>query len=142
MIWATPADIRAYLDDPEGDEAVLQREIDAAVRTLGPKTLRLPLVDDTDRVLDAEQRGHVVAAVGELIRARRARAAKQAATGGLLDIVEQGGSIASATLKVDGGARAGGSGVRDPYANDRVLPSAVLDAMLAAGLVGGSVPTW
>lgn len=147
MIWATVAEVRNYLDDgdiPTGtqDEQV-QHAINKAVRSLTTRVLWWPELDDADEhVVDAEQRGHVVAAVAETVRARYAARALETAVGGagLVELLAGGGSITASKLTVSGGSR-GTGGARIGTGADTVPPEAV-EALLAAGMVGGSVASW
>ncbi|OZM73976.1 hypothetical protein CFN78_06725 [Amycolatopsis antarctica] len=142
MIWATPAEVTAYLD---ADPSVTQREVDKAVRTIEPKTVRRPRLDpDTLRAEDETVRGHLVAAVAELIAARRTRAAQDAALdqigGGAGALLAEGGSISTNTLTVAGPRTAGGNArSRD---DDGRLPMAVIEALAAAYVIGGGVASW
>lgn len=134
-MWATAAEVTSYL---ELDEPVAQHDIDKAVRTLEPKCLRMPLVGDDERALDETIRSHLIAAVAELIGHRRATAARDASLGGHADLIDRGGSIDAGTLKVSGSANRNGTG----YDRAAILPAAVFDALLCAGVIGGSVPSW
>lgn len=149
MIWATVAEVRAYLDDgdiPTGtsDEQV-QRAIDKAVRSLTTRVVWWPVLDDADEhVVDAAKRADVVAAVAETVKARYASRtlADQVGGTGVVELLAGGGSITAGKLAVSGGSRgSGGSGARIGSAADSV-PSAAIDALLAAGMVGGSAPSW
>lgn len=145
MIWATVAEVRDYLrtgDIPTGEsDELVQREIDKAVRSLTTKVVWWPELDDADEhVADVEQRAHVVAAVAETVKARYESRALETAVGGagLVRLLDRGGSITAGKLAVSGGSRSGGSA---PVREDTVPPAAV-EALLAAGMVGGSAPSW
>lgn len=147
MIWATVAEVRAYLADggiPAGtsDEQV-QRTLDRAVRSLTTRVMWWPELDDDDeRAADADVRGHLVAAVAETVRARYEQRALTDAVGGagLVEVIAAGGSITAGKLSVSGGTRGTGS-ARIGAGADTVPPEAA-EALLAAGVVGGSVPSW
>lgn len=150
MVWATTPEVRAVFalqgaalgDDewpalPE-DDAVLDVQIESAARVLGIKVIRWPVLDDDDRPEDTEQRGHVVMAVCEVIRDRlRARAAA-AAVGGqaMAEVIAGGGRVKAGNLEVQGGNNGGG------LAGKSRVPIDAYTALAAAGLIGGSVPTW
>lgn len=144
MIWATTAEVRDYLDEEDlpadYPEDKLQRDIDKAVRTLVPKVLRWPIVDDdTDRPAEEGTRNEVIAAVAELIKYRREQLAAAAALGGAgtAEVLAAGGSISAGKTSVSGGrgAKVG------RYSSNR-LPCETLDALLNADMIGGGVPTW
>jgi hypothetical protein len=139
MIWATVEDIRAELDNNPDDDAAVQREIDRAVRTLDGIAIRYPRLNTDQRADDTKTRADVVAAVAELIQSRRDRVKAKAATPGL-EIVERGGSIKSATLTVDAGARSSSSG--SGADRDSLVPASAIEALQAAGMIGGSVASW
>lgn len=144
MIWATVAEVREYLRDggiPAGttDEQV-QHTINKAVRALTTKVTWWPVLDDADEhVEDAEQRAHVIAAVAETVRARYAARALETAVGGagLVELLAGGGAVTASKLSVSGGSRATGK-ARIGVGAGTVPPEAV-EALLAAGMVGGSV---
>ncbi|PXY20315.1 hypothetical protein [Prauserella endophytica] len=146
MIWATTADIREYLGEDlptDYPEAQLQRDIDAAVRTLRGKILRWPPIDETtQRAEDAEVRRDIVAAVGEVVRAKLEQRKTQAALGGLAEIVERGGRVKAGKLEVDGTASGGGAANGVGYGRETLLPWPAVEALASAGLIGGSVATW
>jgi hypothetical protein len=151
MVWATVAEVRAVfaaqqaaLGDvewpplPEADAAV-QVLVDSATRHLAAKVIRWPILDDTDRAEDTEQRGHIVQAVAETIRARLAskKADDDAAAqlGSLVGIVSGGGRIKAGNLEVQGGAGVGA------VSKSRIPLDAIM-CLQAAGLIGGSVAKW
>ncbi|ALG07667.1 hypothetical protein [Kibdelosporangium phytohabitans] len=143
MIWATPAEVREYLREElpaDYPEEALSRDIDKAVRSMVPRVLRWPTVDDdTDRPADTQVRDYVIAAVAELIAFRRGQdaAAEELGGAGTAEVLAAGGSITAGKLSVSGGrgARVG------RYTADR-LPQETIDALLAADMIGGSVSTW
>ncbi|GAB3472020.1 hypothetical protein [Actinophytocola sediminis] len=154
MIWATVAEVRAHCEAqtsawgvdewpalPEDDPAV-QAMIDTATRALIPKVIRWPILGDDDRAEDEEQRGHLVVAVCEVIRDRLRAKAVAAAVGGqvAVDVVAAGGRIKASQLEVQGGSGSGGSS--GWTARRARLPLEAYDALSAAGLIGGSVPSW
>jgi hypothetical protein len=151
MIWATPDEVRgrfaayqAALGEaewpplPEADAAV-QVLIESASRHLGTKVIRWPILDDDDRVEDEQDRVHVELAVCEVIRARlQAKVADDAATaqlGPLAGVVAGGGRVKAGSLEVQGG------GSSSTSSSGRVPLDAIM-CLQAAGLIGGSVPTW
>lgn len=147
MIWATVAEVRNYLDDddiPAGTEdAAVQKMIDRCVRTLDSKVIRLPVLDeDTDRAAEEAQRGHIVAAVAETVRARYAARALEQQLGGaeMVEIIAAGGSIKAQSLAIAGGSSSS-RGAKVGQAADR-LPIEAVEALLAANLIGGGVATW
>lgn len=150
MVWATVAEVRAVFDAeaaalgtverpalPAVDAAV-QTLIDSAARILGTKVIRWPILDDTDRPEDTEQRGHVVQAVAEVIRdrLRQTRAVVEVGGTGAAQIIAAGGRVKAGNLEVQGGNNSGWLGGRS------WVPIDAYTAMAAAGLIGGSVPTW
>jgi hypothetical protein len=143
MIWATVAEVRAHpdVDIPEGvTDEQLQARINQCVRKLIPKILRWPVLDDeTDRAADEEQRGHIAAAVAELVRAHyeTKRVKDELGGTGAARVIASGGEVAAGKLRVRGGS----TGV-DLDENSNVLPAAVVDALLCADLIGGGVPSW
>jgi hypothetical protein len=154
MIWATVDEVRAHVEAqtaawgtdewpalPAEDDAV-QTMVDSAVRALVPKVIRWPILDDTDRAEDEEQRGHLVVAVCEVIRERQRATATAAAVGGqaAVDVVAAGGRIKAGNLEVQGGARGAGSG--GWTARRSTLPIEAVDALAAANLIGGGVAAW
>ncbi|SER95163.1 hypothetical protein SAMN05216188_11849 [Lentzea xinjiangensis] len=149
MIWATVAEVRGYLDAgdiPAGTEdSAVQRMIDRCARTLGAKVLRWPVLDEeTDRAADEEQRGHIVAAVAETVKARfeAQQLAQQLGGEGLTEVIAAGGSVTAGKLSVSGGSKSGGSGgAKIGRSADRV-PVEAIEALLAANLLGGGVPSW
>ncbi|MBP2331226.1 hypothetical protein JOF56_011611 [Kibdelosporangium banguiense] len=143
MIWATTAEVRDYLSDDDilpadYDEATLQRDIDKAVRKMATQILRWPCLNEDDRPDDEKVRKDVIAAVAELIKYRREQAAAAEALGGAgtAEILKAGGSISAGKTSVSGGkgAKVG------RYAD--TLPCDTVEALEAAGMIGGSVPTW
>lgn len=154
MIWATVDEVRDWWGDqqvalgvtwpdlPASDPAV-QMLVDSASRTLGAKIVRWPVLDDDDRAEDEAQRGHLVVAVGEVIRARREAAAAVGSLGGVgaAAVIAGGGSITAGKLSVSGGSKQSGGGVRVGESAVQV-PIAAYDALSAAGLIGGSVASW
>lgn len=144
MIWATVADVRGYLrqdEIPAGeDDQQVQREVDRAVRSLVTRVLWWPELDDDERVLDTARRADVVAAVAETVRASYERRTLEASVGGagLARLLDRGGSVTAGKLSVSGGSRSGGSAP----ARESAVPDEALDALLAAGLTGGSVASW
>lgn len=148
MIWATTSEVRAVftahtaalgVDEwpplPEADAAV-QVLVDNAVRSLIPKVIRWPILDDTDRPEDAEQRGHVIQAVCEVIRDRLLSKAMVAELGGrgAAEVIASGGRVKAGNLEVQGGS---GTWLT---ARSRI-PIDAYTALAAAGMIGGSVPT-
>jgi len=154
MIWATVLEVRHWWAEqqdalgvtwaalPQADGPV-QMLIDSASRTLGAKIVRWPVLDDDERAEDLEQRGHLVVAVGEVIRARREAAAAVDSLGGVgaAAVIAGGGSITAGKLSVSGGGKQGSGGSRVGEAAITV-PIAAYDALQAAGLIGGSVASW
>jgi hypothetical protein len=141
MVWATVPEVREYLGDrlpSTVSDGEVEKAITRAVRTLAPKVLRIPVLGDTDRPEDDDIAAHVVAAVGEIIAAHRDRDAASTQLGGMLGIVEQGGRIKAGSLEVDGTVTGGGGG----YGRESVLPWPAVEALQAAGMVGGGVSTW
>jgi hypothetical protein len=154
MIWATVTEVRAWWENqqtalgvtwtdlPSSDPAV-QILIDSAARTLGTRVIRWPVLDDAgERAVDAVQRGHIVVAVGEVIRARREAVEVTAALGGAgaAAVIAGGGSITASKLSVSGSKQSGG-GVQVGESAVTV-PLAAYDALSAANLIGGSVASW
>ena len=150
MIWATPAEVRAVFAAhaealgstewpalPEGDAAV-QVLVDHATRVLALKAIRWPLLDDDDRPEDTEQRGHVVQAVCEVIRDRLLSKAMVAELGGrgAAEVISGGGRVKAGNLEVQGG------GSSRWLADRSRVPVDAYAALAAAGMIGGSVPTW
>ncbi|WP_285610551.1 hypothetical protein [Actinokineospora globicatena] len=147
MIWATVAEVRTYLSDTTllagVDDAAVGRHVDRAVRSLVPLVLRWPELDEeTDRPAEEDARASVVAAVAETIRVRREADQATVALGGpgAVEVIAAGGGISAGTLTVSGGSRTGGGARIGQRA--QAVPIAAVDALLAAGMVGGSVPTW
>jgi len=153
MIWATVAEVRAWWGNQQaalgvtwtalpGSDPAVQMLIDSAARTLGAKVVRWPVLDDDERAEDTVQRGHLVVAVGEVIRARRAAVEVEAELGGAAAaaVIAGGGSITASKLAVSGGSKTGG-GVRVGESAVAV-PLAAYDALSAAELIGGSVSSW
>lgn len=144
MIWATVGEVRAYLDGGEipagtSDEQV-QHAINKAVRSLATRVVWWPVLDDADEhVEDADQRAHVVAAVAETVKARYAARALETAVGGagLVELLAGGGSVTASKLSVSGGSR--GAGGARIGAGAGTVPPEALEALLAAGMIGGSV---
>lgn len=144
MIWATVAEVRDHLNLPaDVTDTEVQRLIDTASRTLETKIIRWPVLNDTERAEDEQQRAHLVAAVAETIRARRDNDAAVAQLGGsgVAAVIAAGGTITASKLTVSGGSRRGGSGVAVGASAPRV-PIEAYEALQAAGLIGGSVPSW
>lgn len=147
MIWATPGEVRTYLDDDEIPENTsdekLQAMIDRCARTLGAKVIRWPVLDDdTDRAADEQQRKDIVAAVAEVVKARYAAKSLEQQLGGeaIVEVIASGGSIKAQSLAVAGGS-SNSRGAKIGQAADRV-PLPAIEALLAANLIGGGVPTW
>ncbi len=145
MIWATTDDVRTYLRTSLPDTVLdedLARDIERAARTLDAKVIRWPVLDEnTGRALDVGQRGHIVAAVSEVIRARRKAEALEEALGGdgIVEIIAAGGSIKAQSLSVSGGSKSGGGGGALIGKAANRLPAEAVEALQAAGLIGGSV---
>jgi hypothetical protein len=146
MIWATVADVRAYPDSgipaATSDDQV-QAAINRAVRSLAVRVVWWPVLDeDTDRAEDEETRGHIVAAVAETMRARYEAQALTTAVGGagLVELLAAGGSVTAGKLSVSGGSR--GSGAARVGAGAGTVPAEAVEALLAAGMIGGSVASW
>lgn len=141
MVWATITEVREYLGhrlpSTVTDDQV-DKLITKAVRSLSPKVLRIPPLDEQDRPADEDVKGHVVAAVGEVVAARRAEEQTDGTLGAMSDVLEHGGSITAGSLTVDGPAR----GKQTGYGRGRLLPFAAVEALQAAHMVGGSVPAW
>jgi hypothetical protein len=147
MIWATVAEIRTYRNaavaaDPGATwpelaaaDAAVQTLIESAARRLAGMVIRWPVLDDEDRAEDTVQRGHLVAAVAETIRGRLRASATDAALGGMSALIAAGGKIKADNLEITGAAGA-------VVGETRTIPVDALDALAAAGLIGGSVPTW
>jgi hypothetical protein len=156
MIWATVAEVRQWWTDQQDALGVawpalpltdppVQMLVDSASRTLGAKIVRWPVLDeDTERAEDEAQRGHLVVAVGEVIRARREAAAAVDALGGggAAAVIAGGGSITASKLSVSGGSKQGGGGGVRVGESALQVPIAAYDALMAAGLIGGSVASW
>ncbi|MDQ3577549.1 MAG: hypothetical protein M3443_08090 [Actinomycetota bacterium] len=126
------------------DDAEVQGHIDRAVRRLVTTIIRWPVVDDTtDRADDTDIQGHVIAAVGEVISARRQADLAAVEVGGnaAAEIIAAGGSVKAGSLAVSGSSNGSGGGAR-LGSRASVLPVEAVEALLAAGMVGGSVPTW
>lgn len=148
LIWATVQDVRDYLGDdlpaaPEVSDAVVQRHIDKITRALEATIIRWPEIDDTtERAADEAVRGHMVAAVAETVARRREDEQLDAALGGMSPILEAGGSVSTGKLTVSTVGRAGGS--RGAAVGDRAvrLPIDAVEALSAAGLIGGGVASW
>lgn len=149
MIWATPGEVRAYLEEDDIPELVTDEQLLAVIeqcaRTLTTKVIRWPVLDEeTDRAEDAEQREHIVAAVAETVKARyQAKKLEQQLGGtGLVEVIAAGGSVTAGKLSVSGGSKSGGSGgAKIGQSADR-LPVEAREALLAANLIGGSAPSW
>ncbi|MFJ8815424.1 hypothetical protein [Amycolatopsis thermoflava] len=150
MIWATLSEVREYLGSDLPDQypdSSLQRDIEKAVRTLAAKVIRQPALDDDDRPEDPEVRANVVAAVAEQIRHRRKldsdAAALDGALGGMADILRAGGSISTKTLSASGASRSGTSGASQRAIEvENRLSLDTIEALVAAGMLGGSVAAW
>jgi len=156
VIWATVAEVRGWWADQQAALGVtwpalpaadgpVQMLIDSAARTLGARVVWWPVLDeDTDRAADAVQRGHLVVAVGETIRARREAAQSVVALGGTgaAAIIAAGGTITASKLTVSGGSRSAGGGGAAVGEQAVRIPAAAWDALAEAGLIGGSVPSW
>lgn len=149
MIWATPGEVRAYLEDGDIPETTtdeqLQATIDRCVRTLTTKVIRWPVLDEeTDRAADEEQRGHIVAAVAETVKARYEAKTLESQLGGtgLTEVIAAGGSVTAGKLSVSGGSKSGGSGGAKIGQSANRLPIEAVEALLAADLVGGGGVTW
>lgn len=155
MIWATVQEIRDWWGNqqvalgvtwpelPTSDAAV-QMLVDSASRTLGAKIVRWPVLDDDERAEDELQRAHLVVAVGEVIRARREAAEVETSLGGAgaAAVIAGGGSITASKLTVSGGSKGSGSGGAAVGHRAIRVPLAAIDALEAAGLIGGSVASW
>lgn len=146
MIWATTTDVRDYLGErlpADFGEIALGRYVTKAVNAIERIIVRWPLVDaTTDRALDSDVREQLVAAVAETIAARRKNEAVEESLGGLAPILAAGGSISTKTLSASTGTSSAGNtgaplGDRAPR-----VPLDALEALQAAGLIGGSVRTW
>jgi hypothetical protein len=150
MVWATTTEVRAAFAAgteadgatewpalPEADTAV-NTLIVSASRALAVKVIRWPILDDTDRPEDTEQRSHILHAVCEVIRDRRLAATAVAELGGqaAAGVIAGGGSVKAGNLEVRGGNSGGWLADRSRVPVDAVF------ALQAAGLIGGSVPTW
>lgn len=154
MIWATVAEVRDHFEAqtaawgtdewPElpADDAAVQTMIDSAARAMTTKVIRWPILDDTDRAEDEDQRAHLVVAVCEVIRDRLRANAVATAVGGqvAVDVVAAGGRIKAGNLEVQGGNRGAGSG--SWTARRARLPIEAIEALAAANLIGGGVATW
>jgi hypothetical protein len=147
MIWATVGEVRNYLDDSEIPEGVsdeqLQAMIDRCARTLTTKVIRWPVLDEgTQRAEDVEQRGHIVAAVAECVKARYAAKTLAQQLGGdaVVELIAAGGSVKAQSLAVAGGS-SNTRGAKIGQAADRV-PIEAIEALLAANLIGGGGVTW
>lgn len=141
MIWATVQEVRDELGadlPPASDlpDSAVQRLIDRSVRTLTGSVIRWPILDEDDRPEDEEQRGHVVAAVAETVRAIRESAAFAKSLNGAGVVLAAGGSISASKLAVGGGRGVRISSGTVPFTSE------AYDALLAAGMVGGPVATW
>lgn len=149
MIWATVAEVKDYLQDDDVlsgvQDAALQRTIDRVSRTLGAKVIRWPILDEaTDRAEDEEQRGHIVAAVAETVKASYEAKKLELSLGGegLVEVIAGGGTVSAGKLSVSGGSKSGGgSGARIGKSADPV-PVEAYDALRLAELIGGSVASW
>lgn len=141
MIWATTAEVREYLGDElpaDYPEDKLTRDIEKAVRSMVPKVLRWPVENEDERAEDEDTRVEVIAAVAELIKYRREQAATAAALPpASAEVLAAGGSITAGKVSVSGGR---GAKVGRYAAN--TLPCETVDALLNAGMIGGSVATW
>lgn len=138
MIWATPDELRAQLDDIPADDTAAQQLIDRAVRSLTRIIVRWPALDDTDRAADETVRADTLAAVAETVRHQRLQDDATNQLGGLGGVIAAGGQIDTATLRVSGGTGSrAGLGDTAPR-----LPLAAIDALASANLIGGSVPAW
>ncbi|MDQ0377959.1 hypothetical protein [Amycolatopsis thermophila] len=151
MIWATPDEVRTYLDVdqlPDGyPDDQLQRDIDRVTRLLAAKVVRFPALNEQDRPEDPEVRAHVIAAVAEQIKHARKlaadRAALDGALGGMADVLRAGGSISTKTLSASGASRSGSSGASQRAMDvENRLSLDTIDALVAAGMLGGSVAAW
>jgi hypothetical protein len=148
MIWAEPQEVRNYLtDDPDLlaglDDAAVQRQIDMAQRRLSTMVVWWPEMDEEiDRAADEAVRASIVAAVAEVVRARREADLAATALGGAaaVEVIAGGGSVEAGSLKVAGGSR--GSGGARLGSRASALPQEAIDAMFAAGLMGGGVASW
>lgn len=148
MIWATVSEVRAYLESEDipasVNDVALQRRIDKTSRTLEAKVIRTPILDETDRAADEAQRGHIIAAVGECVKAHYEEEALKASLGGAgnVEIIAGGGGIVAGKLAVSGGSKSGGgSGARIGKSADRV-PIEAYEALQLAELIGGGVASW
>lgn len=150
MIWATPAEVRTWWTDQQAALAVtwpelpatdppVQGLIDTATRTLESKVIRWPILNDQERAEDEAQRAHLIAAVGETIRARRDNDTAIAQLGGtgVAAVLAAGGSIEASKLRATGGR-----GVLVGASNTQRVPIEAYEALQAAGLIGGSVASW
>lgn len=146
LIWATPAEVRAYPGSGiplEMPEDVLGQYVDKAVRALEKVIIRWPTVDaDTGRAFDAEVRADMIAAVAETIKARRENETVEDSLGGLAPILAAGGSISTKTLSASTGTSSSGSTGAPIGERATRVPLDALDALQAAGLIGGSARTW
>lgn len=141
LIWATTAEVRAYLGPelPNLPEADVERAITKAVNAIERIIVRWPTIDsETGRAFDAEVGKQMIAAVSETIKARRKAEAVEDGLGGLAPILAAGGSISTKTLSA---STAGGRGAAIGENATRV-PIDALDALVSAGLIGGSGRTW
>lgn len=146
MIWATTAEIRNYLGEdlpPDFGEAALTRALDKAVASIERIIIRWPVLDDAEEhAANADVRKNMITAVAETIKARRDNDALTASLGPLAPILVAGGSVATKTLSAStGGTSKSGGGAELGTKAPRV-PLDAIDALSAAGLIGGSGRTW
>ncbi|WP_439377489.1 hypothetical protein [Amycolatopsis lexingtonensis] len=146
LIWATTAEIRAYPDSgipTDMNETALEQLIAKAVRALERVIIRWPTVDsETGRAFDAGVAADMITAVAETIKARRKADAVEASLGGLAPILADGGSISTKTLSASTTGRSGGGGGSRIGENATRVPLDAVDALVSAGLIGGSLRTW
>jgi hypothetical protein len=149
MIWALPAEVRAYRDAQaaafpdetwptlSSDDLVVQTQIDSAVRAMVPSVLWWPCLDELDRADDDEVRELLIVAVAETIRARLVNATAGASLGGdtIAAVLAAGGSFSADNLSVSGG-----SGAR-VGARATAVPARACEALAEAGMTGGPVAT-
>lgn len=148
LIWATVQEVRDYLADelPSADDypdAAVQRDIDKVVRTLERMIIRWPALDEQGvRATDQAVRGHMVAAVAETIKRRRVDKAFEDSLGGLAPVLAAGGTISTGKLSASTVGRSGtqpGAAIGDGAVR---LPMDAIEALAAAGLIGGGVASW
>jgi hypothetical protein len=146
LIWATATEVRAYPDSgipADMAEFALDQLITKAVRAIERVIIRWPTVDsDTGRAFGEDVRADMIAAVAETIKARRKAEAVEDGLGGLAPILADGGSISTKTLSASTTGRSGSGGGARIGENATRVPLDALDALVSAGLVGGSARTW